>query len=107
MGKVVDTFIVDTVREVKFHETVPALKLQGRIFRHYGEPPADMCDGGDYMKEVQIRIDNKKGDVYISVEPIERGEWWHGEISWEEFFGMMMKMVVNNDKFTHNKLDQI
>lgn len=101
MGKVVDTFITEIAREVKFHEIISASILKGCIFRHYGQPPADMCDGGDYIKEIQIRVENEKGDIYISVEPIEGGEWWHGEISWEEFFDMMMKMVVNDDKFTH------
>lgn len=101
MGKVKDSFIVETARKVEFYENVPASILKGCIFRHYGQPPAEMCDGGDYIKEIQIRVENKKGDLYICIKPIERGEWWFGRISWEEFFDMMIKMVVDNDKFIH------
>ncbi len=101
-GKVTNTFINETAETVEFRKVIPASMLRGSIFRHYGyHDPAGLCDGGDYLYNVQIRVENEKGDIYISIEPIERGEWWFGKLSWKEFFDLMLKMVKDSKKFKH------
>lgn len=98
-----DTFTNDIARTIRFEERIPASILQGSIFRHYGyHDPAGLCDGGDYIQEIQIRVENGKGDIYLSIKPMERGEWWSGKISWEEFFDLLMTMVRNSNKFEHH-----
>lgn len=102
MGK--DTFQVDLLKEVSFSEKIAASKLQGCIFRSDGNSPdpAGLCDGGDYIKSIQIRVENKEGDIYLSIHPRERDEWWSGTLSWEEFFDLLMQGVLKNDKIEHH-----
>lgn len=103
MSNIKDTFGIGTARTVSFEERIPASILRGSIFKHYGfDDPAGLCDGGDYIQEIQIRVENEKGDIYLSIKPMERGEWWSGTISWGEFFDLLMKMVKGSDKFKHN-----
>jgi len=98
-----DTFINETATKVEFTKVIPASLLRGSIFRYYGySDPAGLCDGGDYRQEITIRVENKNGDIYLSIKPLEGGEWWHGEISWEEFFDLLLEMVKNSDKFKHH-----
>lgn len=103
MSSIKDTFINDIARTIRFEERIPASILQGSIFRHYGHnDPAGLCDGGDYIQEIQIRVENEKGDIYLSIRPMERSEWWSGKISWKEFFDLLMTMVRNSNKFKHH-----
>ena len=84
--------------------------IKGSVFRSSGQPPdpAGLCDGGDWIQSVQIRIDGKTtGRVYIAVEPIERGEWYSLELEWPEFFDMMQAAVSAHPKARHHKLDRI
>ncbi len=48
-------------------------------------------------------MENQNGDIYLSIKPMEREEWWSGKISWEEFFDLLMQMVKNSDKFKHHE----
>ena len=77
--------------------------LKGSIFRSYDEvpDPAGLCDGGDYMEEVQIRIENSCGDIYMLVRPRERNEWWYAKLSWHEFFELMLKVAKESNKFKY------
>lgn len=103
MSSIKDTFINDTAQKIEFTKIIPASILQGSIFRHYGHhDPAGLCDGGDYIQEIQIRVENEEGDIYLSIKPMERGEWWSGKISWEEFFDLLMGIVKSSSKFSHN-----
>lgn len=97
-----DMFINDVAKRIKFTEVVPASILRGSIFRSCG-PPSELCDGGDYIKEIQIRVENKKGDIYLSLKPQERSEWWSGTISWEELFDILMQIVRNDNRFKHHE----
>jgi hypothetical protein len=100
-----DTFKADILKDVVFKKRIYASKLQGSIFRHYGQQDTSgLCDGGDYIKQIQIRLDSENGDVYISIRPEERGEWWSGTISWQEFFDMMKQGIIGNDKFKHHTI---
>ncbi len=99
-----DTFINDTAEKIMFTKEVPASILQGSIFRCDGtDYPAELCDNGDYIQQIQIRVENQNGDIYLSIKPVERGEWWSGKISWEEFFDLLMVMVRNSNKFRHHE----
>lgn len=101
-GKTTNTFIQKIAERVEFEKEIPASILKGSVFRHYGYyDPAGLCDSGDYLYEVQIRIENEKGDIYISIRPQERGEWWTGKITWKEFFDLMIKVVKNDERFKH------
>lgn len=100
-----DIFINEVAKTIVFNESVPASILKGSIFRDYEEgDPAGLCDGGDYTEEIQIRVENQNGDIYLSIKPIERGEWWSGKISWKEFFSLLMRMVKNSNKFEHHEM---
>lgn len=103
-GRITNTFIQEISERVKFEKEVPASILRGSVFRHYGDyDPAGLCDGGDYIYEVQIRIENEKGDIYIHIQPRERSEWWSGKLTWKEFFDIMMKAVKNDERFEHHE----
>lgn len=99
-----DNFVLDLLEDITFTKRILASKLQGSIFRSNGEDdPAGLCDGGDYIQEIQIRTENVRGDIYLSIKPWERGEWWSGTITWEEFFNLLMQMIKNSDKFEHHE----
>jgi len=85
-NEVSDRFVDSTAETIKFEKDIPARLLKGCTFRHYGiNDPSGLCDGGDYIDEVQIRIDDDHGSVYVSVRPNERGDWWYLKLSWEDF----------------------
>jgi hypothetical protein len=97
-------FIMEDSAEIKFYKTIPANLIKGSIFRHYGiHDPSGLCDGGDYLYNVQIRIENNNGDVYISIQPKERSEWWCGTMKWQEFHDMMLDAIKNNPKIKYNE----
>lgn len=100
-----NTFINYIAQTIEFRKQIPASILKGSIFRHYGESPdpAGLCDGGDYTQEIQIRVENKNGDIYLYIQPMEGGEWWSGTISWGEFFDLLLEMIKNSDKFRRYK----
>lgn len=103
MSKVTDRFLTEIAETVSFTKEINATKLVGSIFRHYGfDDPAGLCDGGDYIKQIRIHIENKQGDVRISLQPMERDERWSGVLSWEEFFDFLMKAVKDSDKIEHH-----
>lgn len=80
--------------------------LHGEVFRPDGSPPdgAGLCDGGDYIQKVQIRIsDPETGAVYISVQPMERGEWWRLKLPWSDFYAMMEAAVRGHRDVKHNE----
>jgi len=95
---------MNDAQKVEFHKDIPYDKLKGCIFTHYGyHDPAGLCDGGDYLYNVQIRIENAQGDVYISVQPKERSEWLSGTMTWKEFHDMLYAAASGNPKIKcHN-----
>lgn len=102
MGK--DEFQVNLLKEVTFSERINASELQGCVFRRDGESldPAGLCDGGDYIQHIQIRILDDKGDIHLSMYHMERSEWWSGTLSWEEFFNLLMQGILKSDKIKHH-----
>ncbi len=64
--------------------------------------PAGLCDGGDSIKSIQIRVENKDGNIYLAMSHIERSEWWSDTLSWEEFFDLLMQGVLKSDKIEHH-----
>lgn len=103
MNEITSSFIVES-QKIEFQKDIPFNKLKGCIFRHYGhDDPAGLCDGGDYLYKIQIRVDNAQGDIYISIQPRERSEWWCGIMSWEEFHDAMLKAFKNHPKIEYNE----
>jgi hypothetical protein len=103
MDKITNTFITE-FKKIELHDLVPFSKLKGCIFKHYGHhDPAGLCDGGDYLYNVQIRVENKQGDVYVSIQPRERSEWWSGTMTWEEFHDMILYSIERHPKMKYHE----
>lgn len=87
MNEPKDTFINNVAQTIEFRKQIPASIFKGSIFRHYGErpDPAGLCDGGDYIQNIQIRVDNKNGDVFLSISPRERGNGGQVQLVGENF----------------------
>jgi len=103
MNKITETFMTES-QKIEFYKSIPFNKLKGCIFKHYGNyDPAGLCDGGDYLYNVQIRIENKQGDVYISVQPEERSEWWSGIVSWQEFHDTFLGAFKSHPKMKYHE----
>ena len=56
-----------------------------RCFERYDEHPAELCDGGDYTKELTIQLDDK-GMVRIVWERSERSGTHLLRVPYPEFF---------------------
>ena len=103
MNETTNSFMVES-QEIKFQKNIEFSKLKGSIFRHYGhDDPAGLCDGGDYLYNIQIRVENAQGDVYISIKPIERSVWWSAIMSWEEFHNMLLESFKKHPKVRYHE----
>lgn len=103
MNKITNSFIVES-QKIAFEKNVEFNKIKGYVFKHYGhDDPASLCDGGDYLYNVQIRVENAQGDVYISIQPRERSERWFGTITWKEFHDMILNSVKTHPKIQHHE----
>lgn len=103
MSETTDSFTTE-FKTIAFQESVPFSKLKGCVFRHYGlYDPAGLCDGGDYLYNIQIRVENKQGDVYISIQPGERSEWWSGTMTWKEFHDTLLKAFKYHSKIQYHE----
>lgn len=103
MNEITNSFMVES-QEIKFQKNIEFSKLKGSIFRYYGHDHLDeLCDGGDYLYNIQIRVENAKGDIYLSIQPKERSEWYSGVITWQEFHDTMLKAFKNHPKVQHHE----
>jgi len=103
MNETTNTFMTES-QKVEFQKDIPFNKLKGHIFKHYGhDDPAGLCDGGDYLYNIQIRVENAQGDIYISIQPRERSEWWSGTMTWKEFHDMMLDAVKRHPKIKYHE----
>jgi hypothetical protein len=103
MNKITETFMTES-QKIEFYKSIPFNKLKGCIFKHYGyHDAAGLCDGGDYLYNIQIRVENEKGDVYISIQPRERSEWLSGTMTWQEFHDMMLDAVKRHPKIKYHE----
>lgn len=95
--------VIEDATVVQLHKKIPASILHASMFRRNGNPrdPAGLCDGGDWVDEVQIRINDDSGNVYISVRPMEREDWWHLDISWQDFTQLMLAALKNHPSTKH------
>lgn len=103
MNEITNSFMTES-QKINFEKNIPFNKLKGCVFRHYGRyDEAGLCDEGDYLYNVQIRVENKQGDVYISVQPRERSEWWSGIMTWKEFHDMLLESFKKHPKLQHHE----
>ena len=93
----IDTFLISTREDFSRVRELPRNALEGQVFR--GSGGASECDGGEYIQHVQIRVDDlKTGQVFISIIPEERHNWWSLILQWAEFADMMHKAVAAHPK---------
>lgn len=103
MNKITNSFIVES-QKIAFEKNVEFNKIKGSVFKHYGSyDPAGLCDGGDYLYNVQIRVENAQGDVYISIQPRERSEWWSGTMTWKEFHDTLLRAFKYHSKIQYHE----
>lgn len=103
MNKITNNFIVES-QKIKFEKNVEFNNLEGCVFRHYGNyDSSGLCDGGDYLYNIQIRVENAQGDVYISIQPRERSEWWSGTMGWQEFHDILLCGIKKHPNIRHHE----
>jgi hypothetical protein len=102
-GNTTDNFMTES-QTIKFQKEISFNKLKGSVFRHYGGyDSSGLCDGGDYLYNIQIRVENEQGDVYVSIQPRERSEWWSGTMTWEEFHDMILYSIKRHPKMKYHE----
>ena len=55
-------------------------------------------DGNHVHHQVQIRVEDDEGNVYMSVMPTEQSDWWSLQLPWKEFAEMMMQAAKEHPK---------